>query len=193
MHGIKTSGHLGIKKTFEKIRQQYYWPGLRTDVKIYASCCDVCAKRMSPAKRTTVVKMKTSTSTSTSFAVCKKDVPVTVGFRDHIMTCALKRIACTECGVNFKKVVYLKRHYARTGHDKISHDSDNEYCSESASACSSAVNDKEDHGDGDWDSDSEVSVDEKGSSSDEDSDLELGGTGRKRTASTHVQAPVKRA
>ncbi|KAH3884170.1 hypothetical protein DPMN_008143 [Dreissena polymorpha] len=52
-------------------------------------------------------KMKTTTSTSTSFPVCKKDVPLTGGFRYHIMTCALKRIACKECGVNFKKVVYL--------------------------------------------------------------------------------------
>ena len=87
------------------------------------------------------------------------------------MTCALKRIACKECGVNFKKVVYLKRHYARTGHDKVSQGSD-KGCSESASACASAVIDKENHGESDWDSDPEVSVEEKGSSTDEDSDLE---------------------
>jgi hypothetical protein len=47
-HDIKASGHLGIKKTLSKIRQKYYWPGLKTDVKLYIGGCEKCQKRKDP-------------------------------------------------------------------------------------------------------------------------------------------------
>ena len=34
-HDIKASGHLELKKTLNKIRQGYYWPGLQNDVRAY--------------------------------------------------------------------------------------------------------------------------------------------------------------
>ncbi|KAH3699592.1 hypothetical protein DPMN_074550 [Dreissena polymorpha] len=120
-----------------------------------------------------MTKIKTTPRTRTLCPLCKEDVPVSKSFQDQITVCVSKKILCKVCSVTFKKVVYLKRHYARTGHDKVSQGSD-KGCSESVSACASAVNDKEDHGESDWDSDPEVSVEEKGSSSDEDIDLELG-------------------
>ena len=49
-HDIKASGHLGIKKTLGKIRQNYYWPGLQNDVKAYINGCDFCARRKEPLK-----------------------------------------------------------------------------------------------------------------------------------------------
>ena len=47
-HDIKASGHLGIKKTLSKIRQGYYWPGLKNDVRSYIGGCEKCAKRKNP-------------------------------------------------------------------------------------------------------------------------------------------------
>ena len=50
-HDIKVSGHLGIKKTLNKIRQRYYWPGLQIDVKAYVSGCEICSKRKGPKQK----------------------------------------------------------------------------------------------------------------------------------------------
>ena len=33
LHNSVTAGHLGAHKTLEKIRQRYYWPGFKTDIK----------------------------------------------------------------------------------------------------------------------------------------------------------------
>ena len=49
-HDIRSSGHLGIKKTLSKIRQRYYWPGLQNDVRAYIAGCDACWKRKRLAK-----------------------------------------------------------------------------------------------------------------------------------------------
>lgn len=49
-HDIKASGHLGIRKTLSKIRQNYYWPGLQNDVKAYINGCEFCARRKDPLK-----------------------------------------------------------------------------------------------------------------------------------------------
>ncbi|CAC5409280.1 unnamed protein product [Mytilus coruscus] len=50
-HDNKTSGHLGIKKTLSRIKDRFYWPGLRQDVVAYIAGCEVCAKRKGPNKR----------------------------------------------------------------------------------------------------------------------------------------------
>ena len=49
-HDIKASGHLGIKKTLGRIRQRFYWPGLRNDVQTYVNGCETCAKRKGPGR-----------------------------------------------------------------------------------------------------------------------------------------------
>lgn len=50
MHDNKTSGHLGSKKTYARLRQRYYWPGYKRDVRTYVRGCDKCAKRKGPTK-----------------------------------------------------------------------------------------------------------------------------------------------
>ncbi|CAG2212114.1 unnamed protein product [Mytilus edulis] len=50
-HDAKYSGHLGMRKTLEKIRQSYYWPGLQADVRAYVAGCDKCAMRKTPTKK----------------------------------------------------------------------------------------------------------------------------------------------
>ena len=47
-HDVSSSGHLGIKKTLSKVRQNYYWPGLEQDVKIYVTGCETCQKGKDP-------------------------------------------------------------------------------------------------------------------------------------------------
>jgi transposase InsO family protein len=49
-HDAKTGGHLGVTKTLNKIRQNYYWPGLQSDVRSYVGGCDICARRKVPTK-----------------------------------------------------------------------------------------------------------------------------------------------
>lgn len=41
-HDIPLAGHLGTKKTRERILQHFYWPGLYNDVSDYCRSCDVC-------------------------------------------------------------------------------------------------------------------------------------------------------
>lgn len=47
-HDNRSGGHLGIKKTLQRIRQRYYWPGQRKDIKIYVTGCEKCMKRKGP-------------------------------------------------------------------------------------------------------------------------------------------------
>ncbi len=48
MHDTVLSGHLGYKKTFEKIFQRFYWFGMREDVRIYIASCEVCGANSLP-------------------------------------------------------------------------------------------------------------------------------------------------
>lgn len=40
-----TGGHFGFFKTYNKIRERYFWPNQYTDVKIWIDTCKVCAQR----------------------------------------------------------------------------------------------------------------------------------------------------
>jgi hypothetical protein len=44
MHASTWSGHLGFLKTFRNISRVFYWPGLRKDVRIFVSKCDICQR-----------------------------------------------------------------------------------------------------------------------------------------------------
>jgi Integrase zinc binding domain len=41
-HNYKTAEHPGELKTYNKIRQNYWWPGLQTFVKKYVQGCGIC-------------------------------------------------------------------------------------------------------------------------------------------------------
>ena len=45
-HDATTGGHLGIKKTREKIMSNFYWPGIYKDVARYCRSCDICQKTL---------------------------------------------------------------------------------------------------------------------------------------------------
>ena len=41
-HGLPLAGHMGQKKTEEKVRQRFYWIGLRQDTQDYVRSCAAC-------------------------------------------------------------------------------------------------------------------------------------------------------
>ncbi len=45
LHNIRISGHLGVKRVYHRVRQRFYWPHLRTDVKRWCRKCSKCAQR----------------------------------------------------------------------------------------------------------------------------------------------------
>ena len=45
-HEALLSAHLGIKKTTDKIMQNFYWPGLQSDVSRFCNSCDICQRTM---------------------------------------------------------------------------------------------------------------------------------------------------
>ena len=43
-HGSIMGGHMGIKKTTDRIQSAFYWPGIQGDVTRYCKSCNVCQK-----------------------------------------------------------------------------------------------------------------------------------------------------
>ena len=43
-HETPMAGHLGINKTYRKILDHFYWPGMRKDVKQYCRTCQLVGK-----------------------------------------------------------------------------------------------------------------------------------------------------
>ena len=44
-HDSYIAGHPGINKTYQKIKEKYYWRGMSTDIKKYVTTCDVFQKK----------------------------------------------------------------------------------------------------------------------------------------------------
>jgi len=49
-HDVRTAGHLGIRKTLQRIKLKFYWPRIKQDVRVYVTGCKVCLKRKGPMK-----------------------------------------------------------------------------------------------------------------------------------------------
>ena len=43
-HDVPMAGHMGVARTKDRILQQYYWPGISTEVSNYCRSCEVCQK-----------------------------------------------------------------------------------------------------------------------------------------------------
>ena len=48
MHACLLSGHLGKKKTHEKLLRRYYWYDSREDTNIFVTLCDICGANKTP-------------------------------------------------------------------------------------------------------------------------------------------------
>ncbi|PIK41284.1 hypothetical protein BSL78_21861 [Apostichopus japonicus] len=49
-HDSPMAGHLGTKKTIDRIQAYFYWPGLQADVKRYCASCDICQRTFPKGK-----------------------------------------------------------------------------------------------------------------------------------------------
>lgn len=43
-HDCVLAGHLGIKKTTDRVLSNFYWPGVQGDVGRFCRSCDVCQR-----------------------------------------------------------------------------------------------------------------------------------------------------
>ena len=57
-HESMMGGHLGVKKTMDKIQASFYWPGIHGDITRYCRSCDICQKTLSKGRVTKVPLMK---------------------------------------------------------------------------------------------------------------------------------------
>lgn len=51
LHSSRTAGHLGVKRTLERIKCRFYWYNMRKDVQHVCKICDVCTARKRPIKQ----------------------------------------------------------------------------------------------------------------------------------------------
>ena len=49
-HDSIMGGHLGVKKTTDKVMSNFYWPGVNTDVALYCKSCDACQRTIHRGK-----------------------------------------------------------------------------------------------------------------------------------------------
>jgi hypothetical protein len=43
-HAKPMSGHLGVLKTYQRLQEVAYWPGMWVDTKMFVQPCEVCQK-----------------------------------------------------------------------------------------------------------------------------------------------------
>lgn len=48
LHDVPTAGHLGVSRTYDRVRRRYFWPGLYRSVRRYVASCDLCQRRKKP-------------------------------------------------------------------------------------------------------------------------------------------------
>lgn len=49
LHDAPTAGHMGITRTYDRVRRRFFWPGLYRSVRRYVASCDLCQRRKTPA------------------------------------------------------------------------------------------------------------------------------------------------
>ena len=45
MHNHPTGGHFGVENTYRKIKERFYWKGMKNDIEQYIKYCDSCQRR----------------------------------------------------------------------------------------------------------------------------------------------------
>ena len=53
-HESISGGHLGIKKTTDKVISNFYWPGIQADIRRYCQSCDICQRTIQKGRVTNV-------------------------------------------------------------------------------------------------------------------------------------------
>ena len=62
LHDTPVGGHLGVKKTLEKVQMQFYWPSQEKDVEKWCASCAKCSSRKSPLPPRAPLQLEDSVS-----------------------------------------------------------------------------------------------------------------------------------
>ena len=57
-HSTPMAGHLGVNKTYTRILNHFYWPGIRKDAKQFCRSCHVCQLVGKPDQRVPVAPLR---------------------------------------------------------------------------------------------------------------------------------------
>uniref|UniRef100_L7LV95 RNA-directed DNA polymerase n=1 Tax=Rhipicephalus pulchellus TaxID=72859 RepID=L7LV95_RHIPC len=49
LHDVPTAGHLGVSRTYDRVRRRFFWPGIYRSVRRYVASCKPCQHRKTPA------------------------------------------------------------------------------------------------------------------------------------------------
>lgn len=52
LHDVPTAGHLGVSRTYDRVRRRFFWPGLYRSIRRYVGACDMCQRRKVPTTLT---------------------------------------------------------------------------------------------------------------------------------------------
>ena len=84
------SGHLGIKKTYNKIRKSYFWPGMKGDVKKHCRTCHTCQKFGKPNQVIPKAQLKPVPLVEEPFSRliidCVGPLPKTASGKEYLLT-----------------------------------------------------------------------------------------------------------
>ena len=53
-HETLMAGHLGVKKSVDRVTAEFYWPGVQADIRRFVSSCDVCQRTIPKGRVTSV-------------------------------------------------------------------------------------------------------------------------------------------
>ena len=62
LHDTPVGGHLGVKKTLEKVQMRFYWPSQKKDVEKWCASCAICSSRKSPLPPRAPLQLEDSVS-----------------------------------------------------------------------------------------------------------------------------------
>ena len=48
LHDLPTAGHFGESKTLDRVRKEFYWPGMEEVIRHYVASCDICQRTKKP-------------------------------------------------------------------------------------------------------------------------------------------------
>ena len=52
-HNTPTRGHMGVAKTMERVGENFIWPSMRKDIKLFVSVCLVCQQTKNDHRKST--------------------------------------------------------------------------------------------------------------------------------------------
>ncbi|XP_071954190.1 uncharacterized protein [Antedon mediterranea] len=110
-HDNSMSGHLGVRKTHDKIIQHFWWPSLKKEVSRYCRLCHICQVVGKPNKKIPVAPLKPIPAFGEPFSKvmidCVGPLPKTKSGNQYLLT-----IMC--CSTRFPEAVPLRNINAAT-------------------------------------------------------------------------------